>query len=338
MQIRKYESFIEEPVNEELIGEIIKAAKGALKGFLTNITTPFKNLKDDFKKGLKTEQAKTRFIQGLDTILKNATDGIQKAKDEAEINSMTDAFFKQIAEQEADFDKEIKSIKEGAEQTPGTGGQAKNAMIAGKVMMGMVRDQFQKMKVEFDKRYASAKDLAAKKQVAIQRLRDTIETTKKKLNDPKTLETAIRTYKNENKIEGGSAGISADILKTYNSTKSEELVGKEVRYKTKKYDPNKKPEEQPENIGKLKVLRVEPDGIFFDGEKEDFKKPFDQILPATESGANAKKAQEVLTRIKNNDDKMGKVAKFAEFVEKDENKDKVAEIEKIIGGVTTPTA
>lgn len=339
MEIKKYDQFKDEPVNEELIGELIKAAKGALKNFLTNISTPFKSLKDDFKKGLKTEQAKTRFIQNLDTTLKNATTAIQKAKDEAEINSMTDAFFKQIAEQEAEFDKDIKTIKEGAEQTPG-GGQVKNAMIAGKVMLGMVKDQFQKMKVEFDKRYAAAKDLNAKKQVAIQRLKDAIETTKKKLNDPKALETAIQAYKTENKIEGGSTtGLSADIIKTYGAAKQEDLVGKEVRYKTKKYDSNKKPEEQPENIGKLKVLRVDPDGLFFDGEKEDFKKPFDQVLPATEAGTNVKKAKEVLGRIENDEEKMGKVAKFAEFVEKDENKAKVDEIEKIIGGGTqTPTA
>jgi hypothetical protein len=89
--IRKYESFKEDrtdSVNEELIGELIKAAKGAFKNFLTGIAAPFKSLKDDFKKGYKLEQTKTKFVQTLDVLLKTATDNIQKAKDENEITSM----------------------------------------------------------------------------------------------------------------------------------------------------------------------------------------------------------------------------------------------------------
>jgi hypothetical protein len=97
-------------------------------------------------------------------------------------------------------------------------------------------------------------------------------------------------------------------LKSYGVEKKEDLVGKEVRYKTKAYDANKKPEEQPENIGKLKVLKVTPDGLFFDGEKEDFEKKMADVLPGAEQTEtpDAVVAKE-LTPLKNTD-KMKKVA------------------------------
>ena len=345
--IRKYESFKQnqtEPLNEELIGELIKAAKGALKNFLTGIAAPFKSLKDDFKKGYKIEQTKTKFVQTLDILLKTATDQIQKAKDENEINSMFDGFIKQIAEKEVEFEKESKSIKEsvinegvGDTPEPGemSGNKVQNSMIAGKVMFGIVRDEYQKLKMEFDKRYAAAKDLASKKQVVIQNLKKLIDESKKRISDTKNITQGVDKFKQENKIVG-TKGLSPEILKSYGSTKAEDLVGKEVRYKTKTYDPSKKPEDQKENIGTLKVLKTTTNGLFFDGKEADFEKKFDEILPVTTGGQNEEKVKTVLTRLKGNEDKMGKVATYAEFVEKDENKDKVAEIDKIIG--TQPTA
>jgi hypothetical protein len=50
--VKTYESFKsrnKESVNEEFIGDIFKAAKGALKNFLGGLMAPFKSLKDDFK-------------------------------------------------------------------------------------------------------------------------------------------------------------------------------------------------------------------------------------------------------------------------------------------------
>ena len=346
--VKKFESFKQnqtEPVNEELIGELIKAAKGAFKNFLTGIAAPFKSLKDDFKKGYKLEQTKTKFVQTLDVLLKTATDNIQKAKDENEITSMVDGFVKQIAEKEVEFEKESKSIKEstineGAGGTPEPGeipgNKVQNAMIAGKVMFGIVRDEYQKLKMEFDKRYAAAKDLAAKKQVAIQNLKKLIEESKKRISDTKNITQGVEKFKQENKIGGDTKGLSPEILKSYGATKAEDLVGKDVRYKTKAYDPSKKPEDQKENIGTLKVLKTTPDGLFLDGKEADFEKKFDEILPTDSGGQNEEKVKTVLTRLKGNEDKMGKVATYAEFVEKEENKDKVAEIDKIIG--TQPTA
>lgn len=92
--LKKFESF--DKVNEEFLGDLFRAATGALKGFLSGLMQPFKSLKDDFKKGLKFEEVKTKINKALDEILKSSTDGINKAKDEAEINQMTDAFLKEL--------------------------------------------------------------------------------------------------------------------------------------------------------------------------------------------------------------------------------------------------
>jgi hypothetical protein len=78
-----------------------------------------------------------------------------------------------------------------------------------------------------------------------------------------------------------------------------------------------------------------PDSVVFldkDG-NPTIKKSYAEIIgPGAGAGENAKKAAEVLGKIKQDEEKMGKVVKFAEFMQDDKNKDKVAEIEKMIGG------
>jgi hypothetical protein len=306
--VKTYESFKvnkkEEELNEEFLGDVFKAAKGALKNFLGGLLAPFKSLKDDFKKGLKFEEIKTKMSGALDTMLKNATANINKAKDEGEINQMIDAFMKEIDEKMVEFDKEIKSVKESKIYE----GKVQDALIGGRVLFGMLKDEYNKVKVDFDKKYAAAKDLNGKKQMAVARIKAVVEGFKKKVNDEKLVKAATDKYKTDNKIEAAPAGENPDLLKSYGVEKKEDLVGKEVRYKTKAYDANKKPEEQPENIGKLKVLKVTPDGLFFDGEKEDFEKKMADVLPGAEQTEtpDAVVAKE-LTPLKNTD-KMKKVA------------------------------
>jgi len=294
-----------EKVNEEFIGDILKSATGALKNFVGGLMAPFKSLKDDFKKGLKFEQVKTKFIVAIDVILKSNTDNINKAKDEGEINQMVDAFRKQIDEKMAEFDKEIKTVKESKIFE----GAVQDSLIGGRVLFGMFKDEMNRLKEDYDKKFAAAKDLNAKKQARIAEIKAIVDGFKKKINDEKSIKDATEKYKTENKIESsGSAGDEATLLKSYGVDKKEDLVGKEVRYKTKSYDVNKKPEEQPDNIGKLKVLKVTPDGLFFDGEKEDFEKKMADVIPgvAQTETPDAVIAKE-LTPLKGSD-KMKKVA------------------------------
>ena len=109
--LKKYESF-KEPINEEFLGALYNAAKGALKAFLGKISEPFKTAKEEFKKGMAKEEVKKSMINKMDTLLKNATDGINKAEDETALTAMKDDFRKEIDTQIADFDKEIKTVKE----------------------------------------------------------------------------------------------------------------------------------------------------------------------------------------------------------------------------------
>jgi len=209
--VRTYESFKtqkSEPVNEELLGDILKAAKGALKNFLAGVMAPFKTLKDDFKKGLKFEEVKTKFTAAIDNMLKNATANINKAKDEGEMNQMVDAFTKELEEKMAEFDKEIKTVKESKIYE----GKVQDALIGGRVLFGMLKDEYARVKVEFDKKVAAAKDLNGKKQARIAELKAVVDGFKKKINDEKLVKAATDKYKTDNKIEttGGGEKIILD--------------------------------------------------------------------------------------------------------------------------------
>lgn len=325
--IKMYEDFKSEPESEPIqegIFDMIKSATGAFKNFLGGISAPFKNLANDFKKGMKLSEVRNKISAALDQSLKSATDNINKAKDENEINQMKDAFRKEVDELMAGFDKGIKEIKESRLINEGA---AKDALIGGRVMFGMLKDTMAKLKKDFDVKYAQAKDLASKKTVAIDEIKAVVTDFKKKIQDETQLKQATEKYKEENKIEGGS-GSGDDLIKSYGVEKKEDLVGKEVRYKTKKYDNNKKPEEQKDSIGKLKILKITNDGPMFDGEKEDFVKKWDELLPNdVEKEVDLGKK---ISDVKDPEVKK-KISKFVDWVNKTENKDKMVEIEKVIG-------
>lgn len=333
--LHKYDSFKNsqksEEVNEELLGSLFKAATGAFKNFITGISAPFKNLANDFKKGMKLEEAKKKMTTAIETMLKSATDNINKAKDENEINQMKDAFMKALDEKMAEFDKEIKTIKESNLINEGA---VQDTMIGGRVLFGMLKDELAKIKTTFDQKFAAAKDLAGKKNAAIAGLKTAVDNFKKKIADENLLKQATDKYKTDNKIQStGGADQSDELLKSYGVDKKEDLVGKEVRYKTKQYDPNKKPEDQPDNIGKLKVMKVTEDGLMFDGEKEDFEKKMDQVLPAEkqEGGNEEEELKTTLGALKGKPE-MTKILNVAKiYKDPQANAAKIAEIEKAIG-------
>ena len=121
-----------------------------------------------------------------------------------------------------------------------------------------------------------------------------------------------------------------------------------VKYKTKKFDPNKDEDDQPEGgVAQGEVRKIEGDNvtIFNSNLNAEIKKIKDDIIGKVsaeeekeEEGENAKKAAEALGKIKADEEKMSKVTKFAEFMQDDKNKDKVAEIEKILSGDEKPEA
>jgi hypothetical protein len=192
--IKNYEDF---KVNEEFFAPLWNAAKGAFKNFLSGLAAPFKSLKDDFKKGLKREELKKKLTTMLDNLLKTSTDSINKAEDESVINQIMDQFRKEFDEKCVEIDKEIKSVKESNSINEGA---LQDSMIAGRVLLGMVRQKATEIKMEFDKKYAASKDLNGKKSSRISEIKAIVEDFKKKVTDDKYIDDLIKKYKEENKI------------------------------------------------------------------------------------------------------------------------------------------
>ena len=194
--LKKYNQF-NDSINEEFFDVLWQSAKGAFKNFLTGLAAPFKSLKDDFKKGLKREELKKKLTTMLDSLLKTTSDSINKAEDESVINKIMDQFRKEFDEKCVEIDKEIKSVKESNSINEGA---LQDSMITGRVLLGMVRQKATEIKMEFDKKYATSKDLNGKKSSRISEIKAIVEDFKKKVTDDKYIDELINKYKEENKI------------------------------------------------------------------------------------------------------------------------------------------
>jgi len=326
--LKKYESF-KEPVNEEFLGALYNAAKGALKSFLGKISEPFKTAKEEFKKGMAREEVKKSMITKMDTLLKNASTEMNKAEDEAALTAMRDGFRKDIDAQIAEFDKEIKTVKESVSINEG---KIQDALIGARVAFGMIKKKAGELKLEFDKKFAAAVDLAAKKKAAIEEITTVVNDFKKTVMNEEIFKKAEAEYKTTNKIV----------------TTSEYKVGDELIYLRKgqlktawdALTDEQKKAPTTDAAAKLivnvkKVDKIEGDNYTFTGKdgKTIVKTSADIVGksgpapgedPTTEL---TKKLGELKVK---SPDEIKKVASFVDFINKPENADKYAEIEKII--------
>lgn len=193
--IKNYQDFKNNNVNEEFLWSLLSAAKGAFKSFLGGLSNAFKSLTDDFKKELPREELKKKITGILDTLLKSTTDSINKAEDESTLNQIMDQFRKEFDERCIQIDKEIKTVKESKLNE-----SLQDSMIQGRVLLGMVRNKMAELKMEFDKKYAAAKDLAGKKASRISEIKMVVDDFKKKVTDDKYIDDLVNKYKEENKI------------------------------------------------------------------------------------------------------------------------------------------
>jgi len=143
-------------------------------------------------------------------------------------------------------------------------------------------------------------------------------------------------------IEKGGATTANAGEMTYDTLKDLFDAGTPVIYllkgKTKdQYDPKKTPEEQTEVVGVKKINSLndqdkEDSVVFLDKDGQpSIKKSYDEIIGAAKAGAgNEQKAKDALGKIKGDDEKMGKVAKFADFLA-NATPEQQAELDKIIG-------
>ncbi len=289
-RINNYQKFRDEQLNEEFLGSLLSAAKGAFKNFLTGLAAPFKSIKDDFKKGLKREELKKKVTAMLDNLLKTTTDSMNKAEDEGALNSIKDQFNKEFDEKCVEIDKEIQSVKESNGNLI-LEGAIKDGMIAGRVMLGMVKQKAAEIKMEFDKKVAAAKDLAGKKAARIAEVKAIVDDFKKKVTDDKYLDEQIAKYKEENKIKGDGTGdykVGDRVL-----IKGDEWENKkgEEAWDALSDDEKTKPEEgELKELIDNKTIRIEkitkllPDKVFFDDEdtKKRFDRPIESILGKVE--------------------------------------------------------
>ena len=289
-RINDYQKFRDEQINEEFLGSLLAAAKGAFKSFLTGIAAPFKSIKDDFKKGLKREELKAKVTNMLNTLLKTTTDSINKAEDETALTTIKDQFTKEFDEKCIEIDKEIQAVKESNGNLI-LEGAIKDGMIAGRVMLGLVKQKAAEIKMEFDKKVAAAKDLAGKKAIRVSEVKTIIDDFKKKVTDDKYLDEQIAKYKTDNKIEGGDAQYKVGDKVIYQGDNWEKNKG-EDSWKALSDDEKTKPEEgklkeliDDSVVGVKEIKTVEKDFVRFTD--VDWVKNFDEILGKVEGGVGA---------------------------------------------------
>lgn len=356
-RINNYQRFRDEQINEEFLGALLAAAKGAFKNFLTGIAAPFKSIKDDFKKGLKREELKAKVTGMLDTLLKTTTDNINKAEDEGILNQIIDQFTKEFDEKCIEIDKEIQAVKES------NGflileGAVKDSMIAGRVMLGMVKQKAAELKMEFDKKVAAAKDLAGKKAARVAEIKAIVDDFKKKITDDKYLDEQIAKYKTDNKIEGGEAQ-GGNIILDWGDVEIEvrkledDLSNKHPGYLQVIKSGSKKlvVADGQEVLAKLPIEikkgdKVKLTEIIRNGQPDPMKEyetgSIERIVNEKGEEVDNYKFEEVKAegqedlvkklgelKAKKPDD-ISKVSKYVDFISNDANKSKMEEIDKII--------
>lgn len=363
--ITNYREFTKksDEVNEEFLGGLLAAAKGAFKNFLTGIAAPFKSIKDDFKKGLKREELKKKVTVMLDTLLKTTTDSINKAEDETALTTIKDQFTKEFDEKCIEIDKEIQAVKE-SNSTLILEGAIKDGMIAGRVMLGMIKQKAAEIKMEFDKKVAVAKDLAGKKAVRVSEVKAIIDDFKKKVTDDKYLDEQIAKYKTDNKIEGGSEAQGGNIVLDWGDVEIEvkKLTGdaatkhpsylQVVKSGSKKLVVAEGQEVLAKIAGEIKKGdKVKLTEILRNGQPDPMKEyetgALERIVNEKGEEVDSYKFEEVKAegqedlvkklgelKAKKPDD-IPKVSKYIDFISDEANKGKVEEIDKII---TPPTA
>ena len=361
-RINDYQKFRDEQINEEFLGSLLAAAKGAFKNFLTGIAAPFKSIKDDFKKGLKREELKKKVTAMLDTLLKTTTDSINKAEDETALTTIKDQFTKEFDEKCIEIDKEIQAVKESNSNLI-LEGAIKDGMIAGRVMLGMIKQKAAEIKMDFDKKVAAAKDLAGKKAVRVSEVKAIIDDFKKKVTDDKYLDEQIAKYKTDNKIEGGDSkggnivldwgDVEIEIQKLMPGNEygkkgyiqivksgSKKLVVAEGQEVFAKIPAEIKKGEKVKLTEILRNGQPDPMKEYETGTLERIVDEEGREIDSYKFGEAKAEGQEDLVKklgelkAKKPDD-LPKVSKYVDFISDEANKAKVEEIDKII---TPPTA
>jgi hypothetical protein len=334
MEVHKFSQY--QKINEEVLLGLIKGALGKLFNFFNDA---FKDLGKDFKEMFKEDDPSTI----KDIVMKNvdqAIDGSQKSinelKTDTDVLGIVDNMVTKLVELSNNMAKDVEGAI-GKEKAKPVDMIAKAILLGSKEadFVGIIgaldpasgitkKDiNFKYSKKNFVTEVNKGKNIQEKKNLASKFLDEFQKSIKVELEKSLTDDEVKKIF---DKISGGGT--------------IDYKVGDMVIYllkdkKKEEYDEKKKPEEQKEVVGVKKIEKIEGDKIFFKAQDgEDIIKTKLEIMGKSEGGVageNAKKAQEALGKIKQDEEKMGKVATFAEFIQNDANKDKIAEIEKLMG-------
>jgi len=353
-----------EPVNEELLGGVINFFKNLWNKAMTELdklgenpkqedvaawigknalnpsddTFLFKQIMDDFKK--KPEANDQDALTLVDSILNPETGSLGKQG----LQPMMDALNKKYLPKKgetmhwlpADIQYVLKTIRDKAiVQYKFAGGPAEGKVDPKKINVDL-KDTVHLPDVK--KLLTAATDGKKKKDAIVNWVEKTLVPQLLTFEKAITMEELDKNLETLKITLGGGAGEGGDYK-----------VGDTVVYKREKFvqeewdkltdDEKKKPNEgkmkelQADQIGIKKISKIEGDKISFEG--ADFtKEKGDILMKAEEVKAEGqedlvKKLGELKTK---KPEDIKKVGSFVDFISDEANKDKVAEIDKIIGG------
>jgi hypothetical protein len=368
MEVQKFNQY----KNDELIKEefILKAIKGALGKLANFFAAPFKDLANDIKKLFKEDDPNS-LVSVITTNFDQAVDGAQKEinniQDEAAVLGIMDNFCNSLVELSNNIGKDVetalgkgksKAVVELSKAILLGNKQIDFVGIVGLIdpMKGLTKKdvKYKYSKQNYIAELNKAKDLKAKKQIATKFLDNFQVDLKKRISVDVTPEEIENIYKEFKKKSGEKqSGIVldwGDVEISLEKVEGEEGVFKITKSGSKMIvleegkDMTTKIEGTAKVGQKVKLTQLTKSGAEFKikGKSEYETGNLEKIIVdgkevkeyafSEGGGDDVKKAQEVLGKIKNDPDKMGKVVKFAEFIQDDVNKDKVGELEKIMSG------
>lgn len=341
--LKDYNNFtIYNKTNEEFIGKAL--------GKLANLfMAPFKDLAKDFEKMFKEEDPnsiKSVILTNFNQAIDGAQKEIPNIQDDASIVAIIDNVVDSLIKLANNIGKDVETALGKGKSKPVI--EVSKALILGSKeadFVGIVglldptkgitkKDiNYKFSKSNYQKQLATGKDLKSKKDIANKFFDGLQKDISVQLDKDFTKEEIDELYNKFKNKEGKSEYKAGDTV-VYKRDKFNEEEWKKITDEDKK-KTNEGPVkdlQDKEMIGIKKIKDINGDDISF--EDADFKKKIDDILMKVEGGENedAKKAAESLSKIKNDPEKMKKVANFSDFLQDEKNKDKVAEIEKIISG------
>lgn len=348
MDVQKFKEY--QQINEEFIGGIIKGALGKLAGVFS---APFKDLVNDFKKMFKEDDPdsiKDVLMSNINQAIDAAQKEVNNLQDETSVIGVMDNMINTLVQLAENIGKDVESAF-GKDKSAAIKEIAKALLLGNKAadwvgLVGVLDPQRGILKKDINYKFSKknyidqvnkAKDLKAKKAVA-NKFFDDLQKSLQIDVDKNFTEEEVKKAFDEAKKKSGQKddSMNYDKLKELFDKKTPVIYLLKDKKKSD-YDPKKKPEDQANIVGVKTIDSLNdqdrPDSVVLldkDG-KPTIKKSYTEIIgPAEEPGENATKAKEVLGKIKQDEGKMGQVVKFAEFIQDDKNKDKVAEIQKIL--------